>query len=220
MSLEKYYEARNRALRTMTLGLVFLIFLPIGIPVSLIIIPFIAGKSGASKLSKDWHWTYIITVGGGWSLGLVSAIYILLSLALGPSLQINIAEPIIFAILLTFTWLSFAIGVRSSNVTEQSLSPYEQEWEEEETNNINKEKNEKRNIEKNIGKKKNKRILAIPSETETNTDMFSKVKNFIKGSKNEEDNKTKNKLNGKSSGKNSEKNKTSRVSALANRRRK
>jgi|LWDU01.1.fsa_nt_gi hypothetical protein len=220
MSLEKYYEARNRALRTMTLGLVFLIFLPIGIPVSLIIIPFIAGKSGASKLSKDWHWTYIITVGGGWSLGLVSAIYILLSLALGPSLQINIAEPIIFAILLTFTWLSFAIGVRSSNVEEQSLSPYEQEWEEEETNNINKEKNEKRNIEKNIGKKKNKRILAIPSEKETNTDLFSKVKNFIKGSKNEEDNKTKNKLNGKSSGNNSEKNKTSRVSALANRRRK
>jgi hypothetical protein len=220
MSLEKYYEARNRALRTMTLGLVFLIFLPIGIPVSLIIIPFIAGKSGANKLSKDWHWTYIITVGGGWSLGLVSAIYILLSLALGPSLQINIAEPIIFAILLTFTWLSFAIGVRSSNVAEQSLSPYEQEWEEEETNNINEEKNEERNIEKNIGKKKNKRILAIPSENETNTDLFSKVKNFIKGSKNEEDNKTKNKLNGKSSGNNSEKNKTSRVSALANRRRK
>ena len=204
----------------MTLGLVFLIFLPIGIPVSLIIIPFIAGKSGASKLSKDWHWTYIITVGGGWSLGLVSAIYILLSLALGPSLQINIAEPIIFAILLTFTWLSFAIGVRSSNMAEQSLSPYEQEWEEEETNNINKEKNGKRNIENNIGKKKNKRILAIPSENETNTDLFSKVKKFIKGSKNEEDNKTKNKLNGKSSGNNSEKNKTSRVSALANRRRK
>ena len=204
----------------MTFGLIFLIFLPIGIPVSLIIIPFLAGKNGASKLPKDWHWTYIITVGGGWSLGLVATIFILLSLALGPSLQINIAEPIIFAILIIFTWLSFAIGVRSSNVAEQSLSPYEQEWEEEEISNIDKEKNENGNIEKNIGKKKNKRILAIPSENKTNTDMFSKVKNFIKGSKNEENNKTKNKLNGKPSGNNSEKNKASRVSALANRRRK
>jgi len=204
----------------MTFGLIFLIFLPIGIPVSLIIIPFLAGKNGASKLPKDWHWTYIITVGGGWSLGLVATIFILLSLALGPSLQINIAEPIIFAILIIFTWLSFAIGVRSSNVAEQSLSPYEQEWEEEEISNIDKEKNENGNIEKNIGKKKNKRILAIPSENKTNTDMFSKVKNFIKGSKNEENNKTKNKLNGKSSGNNSKKNKASRVSALANRRRK
>jgi len=204
----------------MTFGLIFLIFLPIGIPVSLIIIPFLAGKNGASKLPKDWHWTYIITVGGGWSLGLVATIFILLSLALGPSLQINIAEPIIFAILIIFTWLSFAIGVRSSNVAEQSLSPYEQEWEEEEISNIDKEKNENGNIEKNIGKKKNKRILAIPSENKTNTDMFSKVKNFIKGSKNEENNKTKNKLNGKSSGNNSEKNKANRVSALANRLRK
>ena len=204
----------------MTFGLIFLIFLPIGIPVSLIIIPFLAGKNGASKLPKDWHWTYIITVGGGWSLGLVATIFILLSLALGPSLQINIAEPIIFAILIIFTWLSFAIGVRSSNVAEQSLSPYEQEWEEEEISNIDKEKNENGNIENNIGKKKNKRILAIPSENKTNTDLFSKVKNFIKGSKNEENNKTKNKLNGKSSGNNSEKNKASRVAALANRRRK
>ena len=194
----------------MTFGLIFLIFLPIGIPVSLIIIPFLAGKNGASKLPKDWHWTYIITVGGGWSLGLVATIFILLSLALGPSLQINIAEPIIFAILIIFTWLSFAIGVRSSKIVTQPIGTYEQEWKEEETSG------------KNVSPKKNKRVLAIPSEDKTkqNTDMFSKVKNFIKGSKNEENNKTKNKLNGKSSGNNSEKNKASRVSALANRRRK
>ena len=62
----------------------------------------------------------------------MSAIYILLSLALGPSLQINIAEPIIFAILLTFTWLSFAIGVRSSKIITQPTGTYEQEWKEEE----------------------------------------------------------------------------------------
>ena len=220
MSLENYYEARYRALRTMTFGLIFLIFLPIGIPVSLIIIPFIAGKNGASRLPKEWHWTYIITVGGGWSLGLVATIFILLSLALGPSLKINIAEPIIFAILIIFTWLSFAIGVRSSNVAEKSLNPYEQEWEEEETSNISEENNKKKDIKRNVDKKKNKRILAIPSENKikTNTDLFSKVKKFIKGSKNEENNKDE--LNNKSSGNNSEKNKASRVSALANRRRK
>jgi len=210
MSLEKYYEARNRALRTMTLGLVFLIFLPIGIPVSLIIIPFIAGKSGASKLSKDWHWTYIITVGGGWSLGLVSAIYILLSLALGPSLQINIAEPIIFAILLTFTWLSFAIGVRSSKIVTQPIGTYEQEWKEEETSG------------NNVSPKKYKRVLAIPSEDKTkqNTDMFSKVKNFIKGPKKEKMNNNPNKKSETTSKKDSAENKANRISALANRRRK
>ena len=189
----------------MTLGLVFLIFLPIGIPVSLIIIPFIAGKSGASKLSKDWHWTYIITVGGGWSLGLVSAIYILLSLALGPSLQINIAEPIIFAILLTFTWLSFAIGVRSSKIVTQPIGTYEQEWKEEETS------------EKNISPKKNKRVLAIPNEYKDNKskDMFSKVKNFITGPANND--KT---INNNIKKISTDTSKTSRVSALASRRRK
>jgi hypothetical protein len=213
MSLENYYEARNRALRTMTLGLIFLIFLPIGIPVSLIIIPFIAGKNGASTLSKDWHWTYIITVGGGWSLGLVATIFILLSLALGPSLQINIAEPLIFAILIIFTWLSFAIGVRSSKVMAPSIGPYEQEWEDEEANETYVKDNQKKNSKMNIGTKKNRRVLAVPTEDKTkqSNDMFSKVKNFIKGP---------NKVSPNTSKKEGTGNKANRVSALANRRRK
>ena len=214
MSLENYYEARNRALRTMAFGLVFLIFLPIGIPVSLIIIPFIAGKNGASKLPKDWHLTYIITVGGGWSLGLVTSIFILLSLALGPSLQINIAEPIIFSILLLSTWLSFTIGVRSAKNTKEIRGIYEQEWEEEDALDSEKEK-----TNKSIKSKKNKRVIAIPNDNENNqnTDMFSKVKNFIKGP----NKKVTAKEDGKQN-KNSDTSttKASRVSALASRRRK
>ncbi len=214
MSLENYYEARNRALRTMAFGLVFLIFLPIGIPVSLIIIPFIAGKNGASKLPKDWHLTYIITVGGGWSLGLVTTIFILLSLALGPSLQINIAEPIIFSILLLSTWLSFTIGVRSAKNTKEIRGIYEQEWEEEDALDSEKEK-----TNKSIKSKKNKRVIAIPNDNENNqnTDMFSKVKKFIKGP----NKKVTAKEDGKQN-KNSDTSttKASRVSALASRRRK
>jgi len=214
MSLENYYEARNRALRTMAFGLVFLIFLPIGIPVSLIIIPFIAGKNGASKLPKDWHLTYIITVGGGWSLGLVTSIFILLSLALGPSLQINIAEPIIFSILLLSTWLSFTIGVRSAKNTKEIRGIYEQEWEEEDALDSEKEK-----TNKSIKSKKNKRVIAIPNDNENNqnTDMFSKVKKFIKGPNK--------KITAKEDGKQNKNSdtsttKASRVSALASRRRK
>lgn len=203
----------------MTLGLIFLIFLPIGIPVSLIIIPFIAGKNGAAKLPKDWHLTYILTVGGGWSLGLVASIFILLSLALGPSLQINIAEPIIFAILLVFTWLSFTIGVRSAKNTVQPISPYEQEWEEEDAKDSLNNDNKIDDGEKNPKSRKNKRILAIPSEKmdSKNTDMFSKVKQFIKGPGKKEiatkNNKKKNNGNVSTA-------KASRVSALATRRRK
>ena len=218
MSLENYYEARNRALQTMTLGLIFLIFLPIGIPVSLIIIPFLAGKNGATKLPKDWHLTYIITVGGGWALGLAASIFILLSLALGPSLQINVAEPIIFAILIVLTWLSFTIGVRSAKNISQPLSPYEQEWEEEDAIS-------KPVVNSKIGTdgekpktRKNKRILAIPSENENKQkDMFSKVKNFIKGSEKEKPTNTKSEKNDNNKATPS---KASRVSALATRRRK
>ena len=217
MSLEKYYEARNRALRTMSLGLIFLIFLPIGIPVSLIIIPFIAGKNGASKLPKEWHLTYIITVGGGWALGLVSSIFLLLSLALGPSLQINIAEPIIFAVLLVFTWFSFTIGVKSTKTTSMSVGPYEQEWEEEYTEESLSNDDKKNETNKKVESKKNKRVLAIPNEYNDNKskDMFSKVKNFITGPA-DNDKTIKNNINKISN----DTSKTSRVSALASRRRK
>ena len=81
MSVKKYNEARTSALKILLFGLVFLLFLPVGVPVSLIIVPFLAGRIGAKELPKNWHTTYIITVGGGWSLGLVATIFILLSLA-------------------------------------------------------------------------------------------------------------------------------------------
>jgi hypothetical protein len=206
----------------MTLGLIFLIFLPIGIPVSLIIIPFIAGKNGATKLPKDWHLTYIITVGGGWSLGLVASIFILLSLALGPSLQINVAEPIIFAILIIFTWLSFTVGVRSAKNISEPLNPYEQEWEEEDEEE-DKNKAASNGVTDNGGVKpktrKNKRILAIPNDKEDkqSTDMFSKVKNFIKGPEKKEKTNIKSK---ETNGNKASPSKASRVSALATRRRK
>ena len=65
----------------------------------------------------------------------------------------------------------------------------------------------------NIGTKKNRRVLAVPTEDKTkqSNDMFSKVKNFIKGP---------NKVSPNTSKKEGTGNKANRVSALANRRRK
>ena len=79
MSVHEYNVARNKALKTMTMGLVFLIFLPIGIPMSLLVVPFLAGRNGARDLPSNWHLTYILTVGGGWSVGLVITLISLLS---------------------------------------------------------------------------------------------------------------------------------------------
>ncbi len=132
MSVQKYNEARIKALKILSLGLVFLFFLPVGIPASLIIMPFLAGRIGAKELPKNWHTTYIITVGGGWSLGLIAAIFVLLSLALGPALRINTIEPIIFGLMIIFNWASFAIGVNSSKGLIQDVEIYQTEWEEEE----------------------------------------------------------------------------------------
>ena len=133
MSVHEYIKARNQALKTMTLGLIFLVFLPLGIPLSLIIIPFIAGRNGAKDLDNNWHLTYILTVGGGWSLGLVVTFIALLSIALGPALRINLVEIVIFILLIVFTWGSFTIGVKSSNPYKTNNDrPYEDEWEKEE----------------------------------------------------------------------------------------
>ena len=114
----------------MTMGLVFLIFLPIGIPMSLLVVPFLAGRNGARDLPSNWHLTYILTVGGGWSVGLVITLIALLSIALGPALRINIAEIVIFASIILFTWASFTIGVTSSKIKNNNNErPYESEWE-------------------------------------------------------------------------------------------
>ena len=132
MTLEKYHSARNSAVKTMVFGLIFLFFLPIGIPLSLIIIPFLAGRSGAKELPRDWHSTFIITVGGSCSLGLVFALYIILSLSLGPSLKIGITEPLILGVVAALIWGSFFIGVRNSSELKNEVQINEEEWDKEE----------------------------------------------------------------------------------------
>jgi len=116
----------------MAVGLIFLLFLPIGIPLSLIIIPFLAGRAGAKELPKDWHTTFIITVGGGCSLGLVFILYMLLSLSLGPALKIGITEPVMLGIVVVLIWGSFFIGVRNSMGAKSEAQINEEEWEQEE----------------------------------------------------------------------------------------
>lgn len=193
------------------MGLVFLIFLPLGIPMSLIIIPFLAGRNGARDLPNNWHLTYILTVGGGWSIGLVVTFLALLSIALGPALRINIAEIVIFASIILFTWASFTIGVTSSkiNTANNKDRPYEKEWNEEET-------------AEEINEDENLRGMALTSE-EKNVSSFQKMKEFLGSSndeKNEKQSLPKRKKNTKNTKKKAKKGKASRVSALANRRRK
>ncbi len=192
MSVKKYNEARTSALKILLFGLVFLLFLPVGVPVSLIIFPFLAGRIGAKELPKNWHTTYIITVGGGWSLGLVATIFVLLSLALGPALRINTVEPIIFGLLITLNWISFAIGVNSSKGSIQDVDIYQTEWEEEDSSNQETE-------------------MAVNQEKEVSAS--EKLKEFYKTSKKADTEK-------KEKQQNKKKNLSSRVGALASRRRK
>ena len=204
MSVENYNIARNKALKSMTLGLIFLLFLPVGIPISLIIIPFLAGRNGARELPNNWHLTYILTVGGGWSIGLVVCLILLLSIALGPALRINIAETIIFIVMILFTWSSFAIGVQSSRIVNaiDLNRPNEDEWKDEETE---------------ISE------LAVPKDKKPDRTVssFQKVKNFIQGSKTQENKPSgKREIKKSTKPKKAPKSKTNRVSALASRRRK
>ncbi len=159
MTIEKYYSARNKAIKTMALGLIFLLFLPIGIPISLIIIPFLAGRTGGKELTNDWHSTFIITVGGMCSLGFVFIFYLLLSLSLGPSLKIGIAEPTIFGIIISLIWGSFLIGVKNSEGKKTDIQINTEEWNKEEQDEIEyqneglavpkEEKNKKRTVKVN-----------------------------------------------------------------------
>ena len=192
----------------MTMGLVFLIFLPLGIPMSLIIIPFLAGRNGARDLPNNWHLTYILTVGGGWSIGLVVTFLALLSIALGPALRIDIAEIVIFASIILFTWASFTIGVTSSkiNTANNKDRPYEKEWNEEETT-------------EEVTEDEDLRGMALTSE-EKNVSSFQKMKEFLGSSNDEKQSLPKGRKNTKNTKKKAKKGKTSRVSALANRRRK
>ena len=142
----------------MAAGLVFLLFLPIGIPLSLIIIPFLAGRYGAKDLPKDWHTTFIITVGGGCSLGFVFLFYFILSFSLGPALRIGITEPIILGIIVTLIWGSFFIGVRNSTGVKSEIQLNEEEWNREEEIDASKEE------------------IAIPEEVKTKEIRGKKLK--------------------------------------------
>ncbi|MFL2940104.1 MAG: hypothetical protein ACJZ37_04240 [Candidatus Poseidoniales archaeon] len=175
----------------MGFGLIFLFFLPIGVPLSLIIIPFLAGRSGANELPKDWHSTFIITVGGGCSLGLVFSLYLILSLSLGPSLKIGIAEPIILAIVAALIWGSFFIGVRNSTELKSEVQINEEEWDREEQEDENDSKEmiaiakESETFEKeNVSPKA---IMAVtenqPSKSKDVKDKLADLKNEFKKTK-------------------------------------
>ena len=185
MSVHEYIKARNQALKTMTLGLIFLVFLPLGIPLSLIIIPFIAGRNGAKDLDNNWHLTYILTVGGGWSLGLVVTFIAFLSIALGPALRINLVEIVIFILLIVFTWGSFTIGVKSSKPYKTNNDrPYEDEWEKEEKMEQEKVEKQLPEIKGNQGDSELRKmaITAEPNEARTEKKQ-TKNNNFIPGKK-------------------------------------
>ena len=203
----------------MTMGLVFLIFLPIGIPMSLLVVPFLAGRNGARDLPSNWHLTYILTVGGGWSVGLVITLIALLSIALGPALRINIAEIVIFASIILFTWASFTIGVTSSKIKNTNTErPYESEWEKEDSEE---QKNQEPNSSetKNDSKDGNLRTMALHKEEQKSKSSFQKMKDFLGTEKEKETKKSKREIT-KNKSKKATKGKESRVSALANRRRK
>ena len=187
----------------MTMGLIFLIFLPIGIPLSLLIIPFLAGRNGARELPNDWHLTFILTVGGGWSIGLIVVLMALLSVALGPALRINVIEVTILASVILFTWSSFTIGVTSSKIKNPSPEkPFEQEWKDEEEQTENNDLSE----------------MAVTQPEKKELSSFEEMKTFLSKKNNEEPSNTKN--DSLESNRMTQDKKEIRVSALANRRRK
>ena len=203
----------------MTIGLVFLIFLPIGIPMSLLVVPFLAGRNGARDLPSNWHLTYILTVGGGWSVGLVITLIALLSIALGPALRINITEIVIFASIILFTWASFTIGVTSSKIKNTNNErPYESEWEKEEAEDQKKQEPNSGD-KRNDSKDENLRTMALHGEDQKSKSNFQRMKNFL-GNEKEEETKELKRESKKNKRKKTKKGKESRVSALANRRRK
>ena len=143
----------------------------------------------------------------------------LLSIALGPALRINIAEIVIFASIILFTWASFTIGVTSSKIKNTNTErPYESEWEKEDAEE---QKDQKPNSgdSKNDSKGGNLRTMALHKEEQKSKSSFQKMKDFL-GTEKEEKETTKSKESKKNKSKKATKGKESRVSALANRRRK
>ena len=144
----------------------------------------------------------------------------LLSIALGPALRLNIAEIVIFASIILFTWASFTIGVTSSKIKNTNNErPYESEWEKEEAeeqNNLETESEES----KNDSEDENLRTMAVHNDKQKSTSSFQRMKDFLGNTKKEKETKKPKKKTSKAKTKKTKKGKGSRVSALASRRRK
>ena len=80
----EYSVAARQALATMAAGLLFLVILPLGIPLALIVAPFLAGRAGAQQLPRNWHAFFVLTVGFGWAVALLLALLLGLSRLAGP----------------------------------------------------------------------------------------------------------------------------------------
>ena len=110
----EYSVAARQALATMAAGLLFLVILPLGIPLALVVAPFLAGRAGAQQLPRNWHAFFVLTVGFGWAVALLLALLLGLSRLAGPSFALGTIEPILLLLMLAAVTGSFALGVRSA----------------------------------------------------------------------------------------------------------
>ncbi len=110
----EYTVAARQALATMAAGLLFLVILPLGIPLALVVAPFLAGRAGAQQLPRNWHAFFVLTVGFGWAVALLLALLLGLSRLAGPSFALGTIEPILLLLMLAAVTGSFALGVRSA----------------------------------------------------------------------------------------------------------
>ncbi len=114
MTPPEYSVAARQALATMAAGLLFLVILPLGIPLALVVAPFLAGRAGAQQLPRNWHAFFVLTVGFGWAVALLLALLLGLSRLAGPSFALGTIEPILLLLMLASVTGSFALGVRSA----------------------------------------------------------------------------------------------------------
>ena len=110
----EYSVASRQALATMAMGLLFLVILPLGIPLALVVAPFLAGRAGAQQLPRNWHAFFVLTIGFGWAVALLLVLLLGLSQLAGPSFALGTIEPVLLFLMLASVTGSFALGVRSA----------------------------------------------------------------------------------------------------------
>ena len=98
----------------MAMGLLFLVILPLGIPLALVVAPFLAGRAGAQQLPRNWHAFFVLTIGFGWAVALLLVLLLGLSQLAGPSFALGTIEPVLLFLMLASVTGSFALGVRSA----------------------------------------------------------------------------------------------------------